>query len=271
MEIFDLPHTSWDVAIVLDACRYDYFKSIYKDYLDGGDLTKVKGGSCTTHWLQSVFKHEYPEIVYVSSNPWINSITSWNGFDPSLKFKKVWDVWKWAWDEEMETVPPRYVTEAALRANEKYNHERLIIHYLQPHYPYLSVEIPEEVKMCFNDIRDGHSKSSFSGFFKFVNDRFERFLGRSTFWRVRDFFRINTNCVEEYLWRNYSPQQLREFYEDDLRTVLEEVNRLLDEIRGKVVITSDHGESLGENDEFFHPYGTKNPTVREVPLLSIES
>ncbi len=267
MEIFRLPEEDWDVAIILDACRYDSFESHYQEYLDGGSLEKRTGGSCTTHWLRKVFRKKYPEIVYVSGNPWVNSITSWNGFEPSSKFGKILDVWKEGWDEEKETIPPEEVTKKAIEAVKNHPKKRVIIHYLQPHYPYLSRKVPSDVQMHFDGIegRDGRSKDKFSKFSDFISERLERILGRETFWKFRDYLDIRTDYIEEYLWRTFNGEELEELYKQNLERVLGEVETLLDHLEGKIVVTSDHGEALGENGDFFHPYGTKNPAVREVP------
>ncbi len=267
MEVFNLTTDDWDYAVILDACRYDSFESHYREYLDGGSLDKRIGASCTTQWLRTVFQENYPEIVYVSGNPWVNSITAWDGFEPYTKFGEILDVWKRGWDEEKETVPPEKVTEAAISASQNYPEKRLIIHYLQPHYPYLSKEIPSNIQMYFDGVdgRNGVKNSKLLKFFKFVNERLERMLGRERFWKFRNYLDMKTGYIEEYLWRNHTEEELKELYEKNLERVLEEAENLLNHLEGKVVITSDHGEALGEDGDFFHPYGTKNPAVREVP------
>lgn len=272
MEVYDFLAKGWDVAIVLDACRYDSFEAIYQEYLDGGSLEMCIGASCTTHWLQSVFPNEYPNIVYVSAVPWVNSTTPWNGFDPRGKFGNIWDVWDWGWDEQLGTVPPRRVTKAALKAREKYPHKRLIIHYLQPHYPYRAIKVPEGVEMHFDGIdgRDGRSESLPSRLSRSVNLKLEKLFGRPRFWRLRKSMGFNVIHIEEYMWGNYTPEQIKYFYEDNLHWVLKEVKKLLERLDGKFVVTADHGEAFGEQGEFFHPLGTTNPAVRQVPCWKSE-
>lgn len=267
MKIFRLPEEDWDFAIILDACRYDSFESNYQDYFDEGSLDKIRGASCTTEWLRTVFRKKYPEIVYVSGNPWVNSFASWDGFEPFNKFGKILDVWKDKWDEENKTVPPEEVTRAAIYANQCYPERRLIIHYLQPHYPYLSGSVPSDVEMYFDGVdgKDGRNNGKFSKFFTFVKEKLEQTLGRESFWKFRKYFNTKSSCIEEYLWRKYSVEELKELYVENLRRVLEEVGTLLNHLDGKIIVTSDHGEALGEKGDFFHPYGTNNPAVREIP------
>lgn len=271
VKVSDFLAREWEVAIILDACRYDSFKSLHLDYLGKGRLEKCIGGSCTPHWLRSVFPHEYPNIVYVSGNPWINSSTPWNGFDPRGKFKEIYDVWDWAWDEKLKTVPPSEVSKAALKARKRHPEKRLVVHYLQPHYPYLGIRLPEEVKMDFEGVDGrGDSKGPFLKLYKLLGRELEKLLGSPRVWSFRDRLKAKPNHIEEYLWRTYTPEQLRSLYEDNLRRVLHEVQKLLDHLRGKIVVTSDHGEAFGEYGEFFHPIGTTNPVVRQVPCWKNE-
>ena len=46
---------------------------------------------------------------------------------------------------------------------------------------------------------------------------------------------------------------LKEAYRDNLRLVLKHAADLVPMLEGKVVITSDHGEALGEHGLFLHP------------------
>ena len=113
----DLANEDWQFLVVLDACRYDYFKEVYKDVLgDVGKLEKaISPASWTMEWLNKQFPEYYEDIIYVSSNPYINSgkeITihglSYNG---KKHFHKVVDVWK-KWDEKTGTVLPIEINKA---------------------------------------------------------------------------------------------------------------------------------------------------------------
>lgn len=102
----------WDCLIILDACRFDYFKNSYKKYLEG-NLKKVKSRSSpTSRWMNKTFHQEdFNDTVYLSGNVKINSkgIT----YDATMKetdlyFHKIVDVWDWGWNEKLESVPPQY-------------------------------------------------------------------------------------------------------------------------------------------------------------------
>lgn len=61
------------------------------------------------------------------------------------------------------------------------------------------------------------------------------------------------------------PKNIVDAYKQNLEIVLESVYELLDELEGKTVITSDHGELLGENDVYGHFYDTEALLLRKVP------
>ncbi|KXB07236.1 hypothetical protein AKJ52_00715, partial [candidate division MSBL1 archaeon SCGC-AAA382C18] len=63
----------WDCLIILDACRFDFFREVYKNYLDGELYKVISEGSQTSEWVRKTFRKEYFEAVYVSANPYVNS------------------------------------------------------------------------------------------------------------------------------------------------------------------------------------------------------
>lgn len=139
----------WDNLIILDACRFDYFKEIYKKYLDGR-LFKVRSpASHTLEWCKKVFKNknkedEYSDCIYISANPFIRSSNGSQGFNANKVFRKIVDVWDEGWNEELGTAHPRVVNKDVLDMKEFFQANRFIIHYMQPHDPYINFSLPEE-------------------------------------------------------------------------------------------------------------------------------
>jgi hypothetical protein len=64
---------------------------------------------------------------------------------------------------------------------------------------------------------------------------------------------------------------LREAYAENLKIVLSHIAYLASRLSGRIIITSDHGEFLGENRRFGHPCGNYDPIVRKVPWFKITS
>ncbi|WP_162991427.1 alkaline phosphatase family protein [Halostella salina] len=72
----------------------------------------------------------------------------------------------------------------------------------------------------------------------------------------------------EYIKRTGDKQTVFDSYLDDLRSVLDEVETLLQNIdRENVLITADHGEAFGEFGVFGHAWGSLHPHVRRVPWV----
>jgi hypothetical protein len=74
----------------------------------------------------------------------------------------------------------------------------------------------------------------------------------------------------EKLAREKGEQQVKEYYRKDLRLALKEVKRLIESLDGKVVVTSDHGELLGEGG-WGHYIGGKEKELIEVPWLEVNN
>lgn len=121
----------WNTIIILDACRYDYYK-MFRDCLLG-----ISPGKDTCTSIPKMFPKKY-NAVYISANPYINSLGGHEmlkGWIPKEHFIKIIDVWKDGWNDELGTVDPEYVVEKALYYQK--HGFRAVIHFMQPHAPYV--------------------------------------------------------------------------------------------------------------------------------------
>lgn len=134
----DIPAADWDNLIVLDACRYDVFKEVAEL---PGELNKVESkASATAQWLRSNFSGvDLADTVYVTGNPQLyRHKHEGAGEDPiDISFYDRDDVWQNNWADEYRTVLPEPITDAGREAAKKHPHKRLIVHYMQPHAPYV--------------------------------------------------------------------------------------------------------------------------------------
>ncbi len=234
--------SGWDYLIVLDACRFDYFKK-YSDI--SGELTcKISNASKTSEWLRNNFPNKY-DIVYVSANPHISDrlVDDFCGTD---HFYKVLNVWRHNWDDELDTVLPGKVTEACLRALNNFPKKRMIIHYIQPHGPWIgNTKLETKVSPAYDATNTNEDFNS------------ERWNHDTKVWQLVKRGEISIDNV-------------RKAYRDNLKLVLDEVKKLLEYLNGNIVITADHGESLGEYFIFEHPPKIYTPQVVEIPWLRIK-
>lgn len=304
--------TDWNVLIILDACRYDYFQEIYEDYL-AGDLKKVKSPDCgTLEWLKAVFEgKKFDDTVYVSGNPYINSegmkiphvtrkqgIEKINGFDGSQHFHEVIKVWDWGWKDG--SVKPLEIVEGYKRAKAKYPEKKYILHFMQPHGPYINEAGGDTGggSRTFDGRGGGGDSSSLK---KSVVNLIEKHIGEEFLIRLAGFLDKDLNSMMG-TFINEGRSGLVQKYRKNLEIALKTVSDLVDNLAGKIIVTADHGEFLAEDYELLsknqreifdaarsvdenvgiaqfenqnqrfvlgHPYKVDHPILREVPWLEV--
>lgn len=264
----------WDCLVILDACRYDYFEKVYGDYLDG-DLQKVRSiASDTPDWLTGTFKDEnYNNVVYVSANPFINSkdVEFVEGFNGSEIFYKVFDAWDWKFNLNYMTVLPENMGKATRLAKAKYPDKRIITHFMQPHWPYVTREpfqeaFPGPLTQAWEEEKNKGPLDRVGDFFEKLG---ETILGELRMRRIKDSLNLRRPDPEELMAQKYGNDFLHEAYEENLRSALGEVVKITERIPGQVMVTSDHGEFLGEDGIYSHHSWSDSPILREVPWLEV--
>jgi len=237
----DVMDESWDVLIVLDACRADLFEEVAN--MDEYDSYEVResAGSATRQWTKANFSGQArTDTIYVTGNP---VVSRWVG----TAFYKFVEVWRDAFDPELGTVPAQPVTEAAIEAYGSNPEKRLIVHYLQPHYPFV----------------------------KDPDLRFTRFEGTDEL-EVSEARTGASDVWEAVALDLVGSKEAWNAYGRNLEYVLEEIKPLLEAVSGRVVITSDHGNAIGERARpipmklYGHPTGIRHPVLRDVPWAVIE-
>ena len=226
--IFD---EDWDVCVVLDACRADELERQQNRYgwLNGvGRHPSV--ASCTWQWLPRTFGEgdvDFSDTVYVSANPFTET------FCNTDDFHTLDEVYNYAWDNDAGTVRPRPVTDRAIHHGRTADFDRMIVHYLQPHVPFL--------------------------------------VGDSVPLRLEGFA-LGTRGHDDD-WDLVSKSELDRdtaigWYRETLSKVLDDVGLLLSNIDADdVVITADHGEAFGEWGLYGHPAGVALPCLTDVPWV----
>lgn len=224
----------WDNLLILDACRYDMFAA--QIGLNGMLESRISLGSSSEEFLERNFdSRTCHDTVYVNANPYIPRL----GLDKGT-FHAVVDCLK-DWDQDLETVRPETVADAARMAHESFPNKRLVAHFMQPHHPFI-----------------GETGRDLMGSGLSIDSDGER---DPVIW---DHLESGSADVSlETVWTAY---------EENLNIVLSEVESLLDDLEGKTVITADHGNLLGERlspipsrRKYGHPYGVHTPELVRVP------
>ncbi|QLH81275.1 hypothetical protein [Halosimplex pelagicum] len=221
---------SWDVLIVLDACNFDHFKEI--SHIDG-KLSKIPSkGTHTVEWMRENFDRDCSDIVYVAGNPQVSRTKLKNWVGVENPFYHLEPVWKDEWNEKRNTQPPGPVSDAARELHSEFPDKRLIVHYLQPHHPFIGEETPSTT----------HRQNQ---------------ILNSMNWRPI-FDELSLDTIEQA-------------FHENLRIVLDDINDLLSDLSGDIVITADHGEAFGEYGLYGHVPGLYAPSMVFVPWLEVES
>lgn len=132
--VTDIYDREWDVAIILDACRYDLFTSVEWNRPEAVEPI-YSVASMTGDWMERTFPTDASDTIYVTSAPLSDQVLESN------QFAELDEVWRYGFNEEMGTIPPECVTDRAIIHGRESNTEQLVIHYMQPHFP--AVKHPE--------------------------------------------------------------------------------------------------------------------------------
>lgn len=219
---------NWDLLVVLDACRADLWAEVVgrSSELPVG-TSRIAPGGTSTEWLTAVFEEQPDEklhgVGYVTGNPYSDSHVDGG----SLAYLD--EVWRYGWDDELGSIRPRVITDAAIRAGRNRDPDRLVVHYMQPHFPSLA-----------DDHGDGIGANAWG----------DESLS------VWDDLRFGRRSLDD-VW---------ESYRRNLRLVLDDVRLLLSNVDAdRAVITADHGNAFGERGIYGHASGVALLPLREVP------
>ena len=129
----------WDNLIILDACRYDAFTEV--NWLEGNLEQRYAVASNTTHFLMKNFVGEkLYDTIQLTANPKGGKLE--NEYSNNRIFYKTISMMD-KWDRETQTVLPEEMVEKAIEVHEKYPNKRLVMHFVQPHLPYIGEKAAE--------------------------------------------------------------------------------------------------------------------------------
>jgi len=273
--------SEWDYCLVLDACRYDVFSEVYDEYLDGTLEKRRSTGSSTPEWAHRTLNGDL-DIAYFSSNPFINGLgiplneLKWGAscdyeWCATENLGEVIDVWQEGWDDDLGTVPPDSMTEAFHEHSDAVErHDRTVIHYMQPHAPYLGRGTGGKLTTIREGIKKQGEADGDDSVLSAVGDKVrpavESVLEGSSL-AMKAGLMLELDTAE--ILSDGTRQTAMEYHEENLRIALESVTELLDDLDGKVVVTADHGEAFGEQGVWEHHIETHIPPLVEVPWLEL--
>jgi hypothetical protein len=228
----DLLSEPWNALLVLDAARADVTCARWKRFRKARAL-----GGITHEWCAKLWGICAP-LVHLTANPVVTY--EWLRTVPRPEGVTVADIWRERWQEFGEhgvgSVHPDAVNTYVHKWLAEHGRpERLVVHYLQPHAPYIGKHM---LPFKGGNIVQGPSSR-------------------------------NDMAVPEAIRRGVmSWADLRRCYEDNLALAMPYALQLAEQLRGRVIVTSDHGEALGEGDRYGHA-GVHWPELWEVPWWEV--
>lgn len=229
----------WDNLILLDGCRYDYFSEL--NTIDGQLESRTSRGSTSIEFIRQNFTDEsLHDTIYITANPYAIDLSE-------DTFFKIVDLLETHWDTESETVFPDDVVDVTLDIYDQYPDKRLIIHFMQPHCPFIG---KKGKQINHRGFQNKTLRADVEGY------------------SVWDIVRYGLSDISE--------QTVREAYIENLKLVLDSVRSLLSDLAGKSVISADHGNLLG--DRMFplpvkgwgHPKYVRSKELTEVPWFVVD-
>lgn len=223
----DVFEEDWDTLIILDACRYDEF--VRHSSLPGETESRISRGSTSPEFIRGNFTGKtLHDVVYVTANDWYARLAEDIGAEVHALKSVDGDV-----VEGSRSSHPATVSAAAREAAESYPDKRLIVHYMQPHHPYIG---PSRERFAEADVHFKHGRFVYT---------------------IR-----NTDITHEDIMLGYR---------ENLELVLDEVESLFYDLSGRTVVTADHGELLGDRERpipvktYRHPEGVYVDALVKVP------
>jgi len=226
----------WDYLIILDACRYDTFKEVVGEEVSYA----ISGATDTQAWMIWNFRENYKDVIYIAGNPHFASahLNKTLGFIPFYMIKEVWD---YGWDSTLKTVPPEQVTNAAIEALKSFPEKRMIIHYNQPHHPFLGdKELTQKDDGTWHTLKGGLWGGK-----------------KTTIWRLVQQGEVPL-------------ERAKEAYKENLRIVMKEVDKLKEKLPGRVILTADHGELFREWGLYGHGSSLRVEGLVKVPWVLLK-
>jgi hypothetical protein len=131
-DMTDIMKKEWDNLIILDACRYDTFAK--RNIIDGKVKRIISKGSHSSEFIKHNFSGRYlSDTIYITANPNAERI----GDNVFYKIKKTYTEESINNQIDHSSVCPEKIIQTAIQTLDKFPNKRMIVHFMQPHSPFL--------------------------------------------------------------------------------------------------------------------------------------
>jgi hypothetical protein len=219
----------FDNLIIIDACRHDLFEEV-----EGKTEYRITKESHSRGFIRKNFSEgDFTDFVVVTANPFFNDeiFNETTGRELYDVFHEVFKTFETKWDEEEKTVKPESVVEDLKTAEKLFPNKRKLVWFMQPHYPFL------DKSKIWED----------TGFSKKLEGK-------------------NSDVWNEAEKGNFQKENIWESYKDNLKYVMPFAVKSAEILSGETILTSDHGNLVGENGLYGHPGDFNLRILRKVPI-----
>lgn len=228
----DVFQEEWDILVILDGCRYDVMSEVANEYLYIGEVEKrTSVASWSGEWIDKTLAGRNSKAKYITGNPFSEEyLEDFSG--------DVDEMWRRYWSREDGTILPTPITNEVVKSHRENPEKKIIAHYMQPHHPFVGVELDGDFGFQVEDFGD---RGDIHNIWK----------------RVRK--------------GDISKNEVVSAYKDNLRFILDHLEILVENVDAKVVLTADHGNAFGEKWFYGHQVGIRTKEVCQVPWCEIDA
>lgn len=251
----------WDHLIILDACRTDAIIEVSPEYDFLNDIDTIWSvGSTSKEWVESTFCEPYLKEInntaYITANPYGNVLTNDRG---KFDYPETEDTYV-----DSLSVLHKFIKDKSVSFEDLAHLEPLWVQEEERPDGADTAPLPERVT-------DHTIKASRTGDFDRIISHYmqphQPYFSTSN--KFSELTKLEKNPISHIKSGEF--QTVWEAYLDNLRFVLDDVEILLQNIDGEVVITADHGEMMGEMGLYAHPTGHLHPKLRKVPWVRTDT
>ena len=252
-------NTDWDILLVIDAVRYDFFEKYYEEYLPKGNLQKCESSTTFTFgWIMDTFGENF-NATFVCTEPIKDSIKDitnkmkhGNTIDVRKYFRNVVDIYSKHW-RDPGLIYPEPVFDAVEDLIKK-GEKRIVAKFIQVHDPYIYWMIKGVYGTEYRQLIKGNLRKVL---YELISDE--------TYWTIMNKLGFSPENYLNYLWLEKGKEGIRDGYYYDMIMMMKKCKKLMDKYpERKFAITSDHGERLGEGGRYSHG-GKRTKVIKEVP------
>jgi len=223
----------WDNLLILDSCRHDRYEKVAGKDIDH----RISKASRSPQFIEEELMNEsFDNTILISANPYtvpdIFEKEVGRKIDLAENFYELYNLLPREdfYNEEKGTITAERINEFLQTIEKLYPEKRKIVWYMQPHMPFLNSEISDA-----------------------------------------QLSRGGENIWDKFMKGKVTKEKFLHDYDENIKYARKNaLSASKDILTGKTLITSDHGNFLGENGLYYHLHRSNELQLRKVPLEIVE-